>query len=1046
MQQPEPPQTTVTPGIGGGLGTASDERGGAAGPAPQRSASGGAADTARLAAKAAVGVAVVLAAWSLATWLAGDDHVESVSAATVDGGTTARILASVLWITLALAVVSGIVAARLRSRYAAGEGSATGQGSTGGAPLVAAADSGGHRPRWRHGRWAAVGWVGAGALFVVGTYHGLLGSGAITWGDWGYFVNEGAIRAYFPVPSLWSFANLGTVNILGASLAPIESAMGVMARVGVSYAVLERVWFYFPAVVLSFAGPVVLARRLNAGWPTAAAVGVFYSTNPYALILVSGGQLTVGVGYALFPWVALAAIRLWARRTVGAGVLLGVLVGVQGWYDLRTAGMSIGAMAIAALVLAAGSRKFRVRSWRWISAAIAGTVFGLLQGTWLVPALLAVGTRVPAGYTTRSALSTFSLMSLADGLTVFHPFWPTMHFIALHSVPALWMLVPVVIGIALWRNPRDRRAQVGAAVYLVFAALVSGANPPFGPLNTWLFIHVPGMDLFRDPSPYFGPTAIGIVVAATAATGPQRRVLATVTPAAGGTTSGPVPSASIDGAPGGRRPGAQVHVAPPLLACGVVALMVVGAWPALSGSLRHDLQPVPVPVAYRHIDRAILRGPPGAVLWVPAASRFAPVSPEHPSISAFTLESTARIGFPSISRPLDWLGDPTLVQTFMRRYDIAAVVVRRTATPYREESVRAGPARTVAMRTFDSVPGVSAVTYPGLTLFRLPTGAGYPTSLYSRTVSSPGGNPPARPTPPLRRSQELAQTRFSPGMPGWSPVGDGNNYLHQTLRRAGIKAAVLGTGGDRWLHLTVRYGAAVVSQALRSCPSPGLQQLRIRYRTTAGATLEALTFSATQAPPTGDLGLPATGGRWATQSVQLAVEPRLRVAASKTPLTSCEFVLSAAPATAGLASTVDVSAVSLEAVPTSTAHLSTVTAGHSGRWDDVSVPRSTRVVATRDSLSVALPPARHARLLVFWQYYNRGWVARSPSGTVMRPVEVDGWANGYVVPASGRSANLDIVYGPQHLTADGGVLVLLGIIVAVALSGSALLIRRMRRR
>jgi Holliday junction DNA helicase RuvA subunit len=64
-------------------------------------------------------------------------------------------------------------------------------------------------------RWADIGLVGA--VFVIATYHGLLLPGAITWGDWGYFVNAGAVRDYFPVPSLWSFATLGRDNILGAA-------------------------------------------------------------------------------------------------------------------------------------------------------------------------------------------------------------------------------------------------------------------------------------------------------------------------------------------------------------------------------------------------------------------------------------------------------------------------------------------------------------------------------------------------------------------------------------------------------------------------------------------------------------------------------------------------------------------------------------------------------------------------------------------------------------------------------------------------------------
>lgn len=129
---------------------------------------------------------------------------------------------------------------------------------------------------------------------------------------------------------------------------------------------------------------------------------------------------------------ALAALRLWLKRTVGAGLVLGGLVGVQAWYDPRTAGLSIAGMMLALLVLAASGTRPSVRQMPWASAVGAGLVFVLLQGALLVPALPAVRAHLPTGYTTTSALATFSLLSLADGLTVFHPFWPTMHFIALY--------------------------------------------------------------------------------------------------------------------------------------------------------------------------------------------------------------------------------------------------------------------------------------------------------------------------------------------------------------------------------------------------------------------------------------------------------------------------------------------------------------------------------------------------------------------------------------------------------------------------------------
>jgi len=268
-------------------------------------------------------------------------------------------------------------------------------------------------------------------------------------------------------------------------------------------------------------------------------------------------------------------------------------------------------------------------------------VFFLLQGAWVTPSLLAVRAHLPAGYTTTSALATFSLLSLTDGLTAFHPFWPSMHFIALYSVPALWLIVPVAVGVSLVRDPTDRRVQVGGALYLLFAALLSGANAPFGIVNSWLFTHVPGMDLFRDPSPYLGPIALGLVILA-AAPGTWRQPTAQRTQLPVNTATGDSPSSNtvVERRPRTRNHVDRAVVVRSSIAVLASAMVVVSAWPALSGTLHHNLAPRPVPARYVQLDQAILASAPGAVLWIPATSRFAPVSPEHPSVSAFNLEST----------------------------------------------------------------------------------------------------------------------------------------------------------------------------------------------------------------------------------------------------------------------------------------------------------------------------------------------------------------------------------------------------------------------
>ncbi len=1005
--------------------------------APERRVpeAGRAASEVTVAAALAVVATALLGMWLVRNSLAGVVRVVTVSADTVDGATAGWTLALLVWCTLAAALILSIRAPRgwEGSRELHGSASDAPGRATGGSSVQPQATTDAISPS---SRMTTVGWTAGWAILLLGVYHGLFLPGAITWGDWGYFINASAVKAFFPVPSLWSFVNLGTANILGGSLAPVESAMGALATVGVPYPILERLWFYVPAVALSYSGAVLLARRLGAQAALAAWAGAFYASNPYALILVSGGQLTMGVGYALFPWVALAGMSMWAQGNLRSGIALGAVVGLQAWFDPRTAWLSVAGMATALLVLAALARRPRLRQVRWRPIGAAVLVLSLAQGPWLVPAILAVQPHLPAGYTTTSALQTFSLMSLADGLTVFHPFWPTMQFIALHSVPVLWLGVPVIVAVTLARDPLDRGVQIGAALYLVFAALVSGANMPFGAINGWLFSHVPAMDVFRDPSPYFGPAALGVVVAVAAGFSPKRK--------AGSGVAAAVREAHLRRtarAPSrirARLAGACLgHSSLPLLAVGIWGgtLVAVSGWPALSGALGHNLAPRPVPARYAKLAREILGGPDGAVLWVPNTSRFAPVSPAHPSVSAFDLTETTGASFTQAPQGLSWLGVPSVVSSILQQYDIRMVVVRDDSAAYRELLLSPVSTRAAALTALTSVRGSQRTTLPGLTLFRLGP-APYPLAVFDRSAASPG--PTSHLAGRIAR-KELTVTSYATGLPGWQPVGDANDYLHQTLAQAGISASVGGRG--TFVRLTVRYGAVALSRYLPSCPSPGFQEVRARYRTIGSTSLTFAIFSATQAPPVAVVTLPATTGKWANSARTFVLAPTLATSAQHRPLTNCLLGISAPPAQAGVASEVDVGSLSLAAAPPLVPDCATAASGPPYVWCNMTSPSEVVMGIRGDSITVDLPAAPGPHLLVFWQRYNPGWAAQTRAGKHLQHIQANGWANGFLLPGTVHSTSVQVAYQPQRLV-DFGYVALLGALAIVLLSSLAALLRR----
>ncbi len=559
-------------------------------------------------------------------------------------------------------------------------------------------------------RWQGllVGGLGVGAVLAI--YHGIFGFGVITWGDWNYFLNSGAVRQMFPLPSFWTFSDLGSQNILGLPLAPVEAVMGLVARLGVPYSLIERLFFYFPAVVLSYLGCHVLARKAGSGPVAAAIAAVFFAANPYAEALLAGGQLTVGMGYALAPWTAWLGLRTWRRPTWRGAVAFGTLVGVQGWFDPREALLAVmsGGVVLVVLLLARPTL-VRARLAPW--PVVLGTgALAITQLPWVLPALLAIRPALPGSFASVSALQTFSYMTLGDGLTIFHPFWPFFeHPARIAGVGVLWIVVPAVACLALLTRRTSLAVMGASAVYLVFAALTSGSSPPFGPLNLWLFSHVPSLDVFRDPSPYFGPAALAVSLLAALTirrpwqAPPRRRV-----------RRGHDADSAVD-----QLRGAALVLFP--------VLILVASFPALSGLLGDNLKPRSIPGYYLRLAGFLRHSGGGSVLWIPDTSRFAVKSSVNPSVSAWNLGQLQGVNFPSgIGSPAQWLSHTTLTAQILHRYGFRYIIVRTDPAPYSTLSISLSATRNAALADFKNL---AYRAFGPLVVYRVPQAPAAPFSM-----------------------------------------------------------------------------------------------------------------------------------------------------------------------------------------------------------------------------------------------------------------------------------------------------------------------------
>jgi hypothetical protein len=356
-------------------------------------------------------------------------------------------------------------------------------------------------------------------VYAFSVFHAWFGSGLII-GDDQFRFSHDVLASSFPWRSAWdgSFA-FGHSTADSSPAYPLWSIAGLLARAGADFALIERAIWLWPLFLCLAIAPFAFALRITRNAWAAAIAACVFAVNTWTIALVQRGQIPSLVAYALIPFAMLAFESLLERRRAATAVRFAALFTMQIIYDLRYAYITAIACAMMWLIGAlrvsmdrssreAGARRpgFAMAAVWTIAAAAAFNAY------WILPQLVAP-THLPVGYDTlRYYLSASSYESLAHAAALFYPFY---HYyqggdpFAVAPVEAAFFALPILAALAAfaaWRNPW---ALPLAAIAIIGVATTSGPHSPFGPLNQFAFLHVPGMKLFRDSSKFTSLVAFG---------------------------------------------------------------------------------------------------------------------------------------------------------------------------------------------------------------------------------------------------------------------------------------------------------------------------------------------------------------------------------------------------------------------------------------------------------------------------------------------------------------------------------------------------------
>lgn len=316
----------------------------------------------------------------------------------------------------------------------------------------------------------------------------IISSGTLSAGDWPYLYAEN-IREFSWLPDprfLW--------------LAPYYQIFTkILFQIGLSWEAIERVAWFLPFIVISAFSSYRLTKSLLGA--------LIYTTNTYALMVVGGGQMGVALAYGLAPLILRLLINLIDHPASNGSIKYQILnikyvftasigLATQVMFDPRISAITLVAAVLYALFIVGYKR---------IVAFIVPVVLTIIVHLyWIVP-FLAGGKEFASRLinATADSVQYLSFGSFSQSLSLLHPNWPENIFGKTYFLRPEFLILPIIAFVALLFAKKEPKVYFFALLGLVGVFLAKGANEPFGSVYLWLFDHVPGFVVFRDPTKFY---------------------------------------------------------------------------------------------------------------------------------------------------------------------------------------------------------------------------------------------------------------------------------------------------------------------------------------------------------------------------------------------------------------------------------------------------------------------------------------------------------------------------------------------------------------
>lgn len=304
------------------------------------------------------------------------------------------------------------------------------------------------------------------------------------------------IKSQLSLPQTWSVKGtegLGEYTVFTLWSWPFNFFQGFLANLNFSFPLIERISVIIPFLLIGAGGIWRLCSRLKLSDKAKFISALIYLANTYILLVIDGGQLTISLSYALFPWGYIFLEEAFFG-SLKKKILAGLLFSVIGFFDIR--------FLFLFLILGLIKFLFYLKNWHQFLRAgfVVSLIFFGMHSFWLIPMLKSPLST--SSYTSLIQTNLSKFISFSHALFLQSPHWYKNIFGVTSPSHFEFIIFPIIAFLVLlFKKSKTISFWLVTAVVSLF--LTKGTSEPLGNFYQWLFYNIPGFSLFRDSSKFF---------------------------------------------------------------------------------------------------------------------------------------------------------------------------------------------------------------------------------------------------------------------------------------------------------------------------------------------------------------------------------------------------------------------------------------------------------------------------------------------------------------------------------------------------------------